>query len=410
MWANSGDSHSTGETQSWKEILPPELADRMPRTVKDPSGEFETIYVDGRSFERRLPTIDKKAGASGKTIGQLASERGATSLEARLEDLDTEGVWAEVAYASLGLWENQLTDRSMVCEVARLQNEFLASEVAEKSGHRLVPTASVPLLNVGEAVAEVSHIADIGLKCLSIPCAPPAGMPDFNRDDWEPLWAAAEEAGLVLGFHIGTDGGHERSVQFHGPGGAVLNYVETTYGGQRVATKLITSGALDRHPTLKILISEGGATWVPFLGDRMNEGYRQHSMFVRPTLSISPKEILFRQVYTSFQHDESGPAALTAMGYDKVMWGSDYPHIEGTLGHTQQTLHKLFDRVDPVASYRIRIGAFKELFPHIPDAPEVSPASQTTPVKCGVEDQRSRHSASHALTRLELRRRRGVLE
>ena len=52
---------------------------------------------------------------------------------------------------------------------------------------------------------------------------------------------------MVIGFHIGTDGGDQASA-FRGPGGAVLNYVETTYGGQFAAMKLVTSGALDRHP------------------------------------------------------------------------------------------------------------------------------------------------------------------
>ena len=52
-------------------------------------------------------------------------------------------------------------------------------------------------------------------------------------------------------------------------------------------------------------------------------------------------------MYTSFQHDETAPAALWAMGYHNVMWGSDYPHLEGTFGHTQKTLHELFDGVDP---------------------------------------------------------------
>jgi predicted TIM-barrel fold metal-dependent hydrolase len=373
LWANSGDSHATGETERWQEILPKSLAERMPRSVKDPSGDFETVYVDGKSFRRQLPKIQRKTDASGKTIGQLVSERGAQSLSDRLRDLDSEGIWSEVVYASLGLWENMLSDRSMIRDVARLQNEYLATEVAEKSGHRLVPTASVPVLDMQDTVAEIAHIADIGLKCVGLPVGIREGMADYNREYWEPLWSAAEEAGLVLGFHIGTDGGEEGPVYFRGPGGAVLNYVETTYGGQRTATKLVTSGALDRHPTLKILISEGGATWVPFLGDRMNEGYRQHGMFVRPTLSQLPKEILYRQVYTSFQHDETGPAALTAMGYNKVMWGSDYPHLEGTFGHSQKTLHELFDGVDPVSSHRIRLGAFKELFPHIPEAPEPAP-------------------------------------
>jgi hypothetical protein len=51
------------------------------------------------------------------------------------------------------------------------------------------------------------------------------------------------------------------------------------------------------------------------------------------------------------------------------MWGSDYPHLEGTFGHSQKTLHELFDDIDPAASERIRFGAFKELFPHVSDPP-----------------------------------------
>jgi len=62
-------------------------------------------------------------------------------------------------------------------------------------------------------------------------------------------------------------------------------------------------------------------------------------------------------------------AAHTATGWDNVLWGSDYPHFEGTFGHTQKTLHELFDGVDPAASHRIRIGAFQELFPHVPAPP-----------------------------------------
>ena len=173
---------------------------------------------------------------------------------------------------------------------------------------------------------------------------------------------------MVIGFHIGTDGG-DQATMFRGPGGAILNYVQTGYGGQYAAMKLVTGGALERHPDLKVLVSEGGATWVPFVGDRLNEGYRQHAAFVRPQLSKLPKEILYRQVYASFQHDESAPAAMWAMGYTNVMFGSDYPHLEGTYGHTQKTLHELFDDVDPAVRHRITRGAFEELFPHVSAPP-----------------------------------------
>jgi predicted TIM-barrel fold metal-dependent hydrolase len=108
---------------------------------------------------------------------------------------------------------------------------------------------------------------------------------------------------------------------------------------------------------------------VPFVADRMEEGYRQHAMAVRPKLKRSPKEIIYSQVYASFQHDESAIAACTAMGYRNVLWGSDYPHMEGTYGHTQETLHHLFDDVAPEVRHRITVGAFTELFPGVPPLP-----------------------------------------
>ena len=369
LWANSGDSHFLEPEGLWHEILPAALADRMPRSEKVGDSE-EIVYVDGKSFRRDLPRIfTKKDAESGMTISELVNRApGARDLDERMKDLDREGIWAEVIYASLGLWENMITDRELVRAAARAENDWKAREIQGRAPDRLVPAATLPLLDVGDAVDELHHAAELDLHLVSLPTGVPDGVDDWHRDSWEPLWAAAEEAGMVLGFHIGSDGTGD-TVVFRGPGGAVLNYVETTYGGQKTATKLVASGALDRHPHLKVLISEGGATWVPFVGDRMNEGYRQHAMFVKPVLSAPPKEILYRQVYASFQHDESAPAALWAMGYRNVMWGSDYPHIEGTYGHTQKTLHELFDDVEPEVSERIRFGAFRELFPHVSEPP-----------------------------------------
>jgi len=192
-------------------------------------------------------------------------------------------------------------------------------------------------------------------------------VPALNMEYWEPLWQILEDTGLVAAFHIGGDASEH--TMYSGPGGAVLNYTNSTYSGQRAAMVMVASGALDRHPKLKVLVSEGGAAWVPFLADRMEEAYRQHAIFVRPKLSRSPKEILYSQVYCSFQHEASAVPTLTACGYRNVMWGSDYPHLEGTFGHTQETLHELFDGQPDWVRERITQGAFKELFPHVSAPP-----------------------------------------
>jgi predicted TIM-barrel fold metal-dependent hydrolase len=60
---------------------------------------------------------------------------------------------------------------------------------------------------------------------------------------------------------------------------------------------------------------------------------------------------------------------VSAFGYRNVMWGSDYPHIEGTFGHTQETLHELLDGVDPAIRHRVTVGAFLDLFPHVGEPP-----------------------------------------
>jgi len=155
---------------------------------------------------------------------------------------------------------------------------------------------------------------------------------------------------------------------YRGPGRVVLNYAETAYGPQRFATKLVVSGTFERHPKLRVLLAESGAGWVPSLGDRMNEGYRQHGIMSKTNLNELPKETLLRHFYCSVQHDVSVPQAIR-QGYTNVLWGSDYPHLEGTFGHTQQTLHELLDDEEPWVRERVLKGTFKELFPHVSEPP-----------------------------------------
>jgi len=368
IWANSGDSHFLEPADLWHQIMPKAQADRMPKTTIV-SDDEELVEVDGRSFTRKLPKIMKAKGATGETIAEMSHRPpGARDVGMRLKDLDEEGIWAEVMFQSIGLWCSLIEDPQLIREASKAENEWLASEIQAVAPDRLVPAALMPMLEVGDAVAELQHSAEIGLHLVSLPTGNPPGTEDWNHESWDRLWAAAEEAGMVVAFHIGTDGG-DQSARFRGRGGAILNYVETTYGGQYAAMKLVTAGVFERHPDLKVLISEGGATWVPFVGDRMNEAYRQHGMFVRPQLAKLPKEYLYSNVYASFQHDETAPAAMSAMGYRNVMWGSDYPHLEGTYGHTQKTLHELFDGVSAEVRQRVTRGAFEELFPHVSAPP-----------------------------------------
>jgi hypothetical protein len=176
-----------------------------------------------------------------------------------------------------------------------------------------------------------------------------------------------------VGLHAGSDPyeADTFSSGYHGgPDGHRMHYDEARYYVQTAAAKLVASGVFDRHPKPKCLVSDVGATWVPFMADHLDKAYGQAVDRVLSKFKRLPSEWVFENVHASFQHDPSAPQALAGMGYENVCWGSDYPYLEGTFGRTRKTLHELIADLTPEQRERITKGALKELFPHVPPAPE----------------------------------------
>ena len=343
IWANSGDGHVMEPADLWTSTLPKRLGDRAPRTEK--SERHETVWVDGESVYRTLNQFAEAGRAPG-----------AWDFAQRLVDMDAEGVVNQLLFPSAGLWVYRIKDTELFLACCQAYNDWMARDVMGFS-ERLDGVAMLPMDDVPAAVAELQRAAALGFRAVMLAANTEPGN-EYAQEHWDPLWAAAEESGMVLAVHVGT-GTDPRG--FRGPGGVVTNYVETFIPGQRVVTHLTASGVLDRHPGLKLMIAEGGASWVPSLADRLDEGYRQHGEYATPKLSRLPGEIIFSQVYASFQHDRSAVPAMSAMGFQNVLWGDDYPHLEGTFGHSQETLHGLFDDAEPAVSAAIRITNYERL-------------------------------------------------
>ena len=356
IWAHSGDSHAMEPEDLWTSRLPKDLADRAPRTER--GDKYEVIYVDGKRMDRKL-----------NDFMDAMRPPGFKDLDIRLQDLEREGVRCQLAFPSSGFWSVNVEEPVLAKAVAHAWNEWALEDFMARQ-NRIFTPAILPLVDVADTVAELEWAAENGFQAVFLPTGT---RPDreWGLEMWNPLWDAAAAHDMVLAYHIGTGG---ETTVYRGPGGAVVNYMETTYPGTRVVSHLVANGALDRHPNLKMLVAEGGAGWVPAIGDRMDEAYRQHGMFVRPRLDRLPSEIVRSQVYTSFQHDVSAVQVIEDTGYYNVMWGDDYPHLEGTYGHTQETLHHIFDAVDPRIKDRVLRGTFEELF----DVPPTEDLSQKT--------------------------------
>ena len=264
-----------------------------------------SLYIDGERMDRQL-----------NDFMDAMRPPGARDLSIRLKDLDQEGVWGQLAFPSMGFWTVKIQDPELARETVRAWNDWAHSEILSKN-KRVIPTACVSTADMDDAVAELERAAGLGFQAVFLPSQTRPGE-EYALDRWEPVWAAAEGAGMALAFHIGTGGD---TVVYRGPGGAVVNYMETIYPGMRVVSHTWSPAVPWTVTPTEVLIAEGGAAWVPAIGDRMDEAYRQHGMFVRPKLSRLPSEIIRQQVYASFQHDKSAvqvipgtPATATCCG------------------------------------------------------------------------------------------------
>ena len=349
IWANSGDSHAMEPDDLWERELPPSLAERGPRVSRDE--RMETVHVDDQVAFRTLASF-ADAGSSAP---------GARDPKLRLADLDEEGVWGQLMFPSRGLWVTLATDPVLYEACARVYNDWMLSDMMSVSP-RLVGVAMLSSLSTDDAVAELQRVVSLGYQAVMVPCTAPEGR-GYNDEVWDPLWAAAEEAGVVVAFHVGT-GASPKAIRGPGRGRVELRGDLRARSARGVPPRGV--GCARAAPRPARAHRRGRRSWVPALADRMDEGWRQHGQFANPKLTKLPSETIFEQVYASFQHDRSAVPAFAAMGYPNVMWGDDYPHMEGTYGHTQKTLHELFDGVAPETRFALTEGTFGRLFT-VPD-------------------------------------------
>jgi predicted TIM-barrel fold metal-dependent hydrolase len=207
---------------------------------------------------------------------------------------------------------------------------------------RLLPSLYVPLCDPELAVVAARDALSEGAAALLVASGcPPAYSP--SHLDLYGVWAAAEEAGIPVVFHVGGtgtlidrhyfDNGRPIPPDFHG---GEENFRSVDYMGipvppaQTLAT-MIYDGVLEAFPELRIGVIEQGAIWVPSWLRQMEsafEAFRRHEERLQ-ALSMSPSEYVHRQVrFTPYPTEDVGWIVDQA-GPDLVLFSSDYPHVEG---------------------------------------------------------------------------------
>ena len=231
-------------------------------------------------------------------------------------------------------------DPAYVYGVARAHNRAIVDFCSVD--RRLLPVGYVPLSDFGLARAMAAEVIAMGCKALLIPAACPKGHSPSHAELF-PVWAAAQDAGLPVVFHVGGGGrlldpnyfnnGLPPVTDFHG--GAEnfrsVDFMAIPFPPMQTLATMIFDRVFDHFPRLKVGVIEQGAVWLPSwmrqLDTAQDAFYKSEERLRR--LELRPSEYVRRQIRVTPYPTEPVGWIIEQAGEEVCLFSSDWPHVEG---------------------------------------------------------------------------------
>jgi predicted TIM-barrel fold metal-dependent hydrolase len=306
-----------------------------------PNPTFEVVGRPGASEE-----FFKHGNPEGKSRRELIgdpirSPEAFFSPEPRLKLMDELGLDRALMWPTLAslLEERLWMDPKATHAVIHALNQWMLEHWTFDYEGRIFPAPVITLPIVDEAIKELEYVVGHGAKIILVRPAPVPGYDgrrSFALPEFDPFWAKVVEADITVGMHASDDGLMRYFNQWEGvPEGEHLPFAGKTAfmdimhtqgrGIFDTVASLIGHGLLSRFPKLRVLPVENGSAWVrPFI-DAVGHSYAHEPMLY----DEDPLVVLKRNVWIHPFHEEDPRGLIELVGADRVVFGSDYPHIEG---------------------------------------------------------------------------------
>lgn len=359
----SSDGHAGPRPEVYRDYLDPQFRDEFD----------ERVAARQRLLENAGQALEMKEESDKWGEGKEWGRYGAWDSDRRNEILDADGVAAEVLFVD-GLTEENSppfggdlgmlpmgADPTLQWAGARAHNRWIAEFVAKEPLRRIGLAQCLPFWDIDEAVKEVRWARAKGLKGILIPHLWMNQAP-YHHPRYDPLWAVCQDEGMIVHFHSGTapmqdyfgfdvfgETGGAAAPTADLPGALGIYTTEVAWWLVRATVFMIWGGVFERFPKLRVSITEGSSIWAPELlalmdhrfGDhhfsaKLGTGYKAH-------MSMKPSEYFRRNVRIG----SSCMSRIEAerrheIGLGNIMWGTDYPHPEGTWPITQKMMVETF--------------------------------------------------------------------
>jgi predicted TIM-barrel fold metal-dependent hydrolase len=371
----SGDAHAGAMPEDYRDYLDPQYRPAVDDLKAEQDQFMMNTIMQQRYSPEQLERMDeRKAIRSGGLDGT-------TNVDRRLKEMDAEGVAAELLcpghqYAVLPFFSlgNKPAPADLRAAGAKAYHRYLADMMSQADGRLVGLGEPGPCLDMDATVKELHWIADHGFRSVQ----PPGNtgnpeLPPIQDPHYEPFWSACEDLDLVLTAHVGFGAPQRERAAFMNAVGMVLpatvleeeKRAQRTAGltdsgllrpimyiTRRLAAQMMISGVLDRHPKLKVVITECRADWVPGTLAEMDREFAAGKL----SLKMKPSEYWRRHFFVTPSSPRKYEIGMRhEIGVTNLMLGTDYPHPEGTWPNTQDWIRATFDGV-PESEARLILG------------------------------------------------------
>jgi predicted TIM-barrel fold metal-dependent hydrolase len=368
----SVDDHLIEPPDLFEGRMPARLRDRAPRIVENDDGSQFWLYED-----RAYPNVGLNA-----VIGRPKEDwsmdparfedmrPGCYDIEARVADMDINGVWASLCFPSLvagfcGSVFMRSDDPELGLACLRAWNGWHLEVWAGTHPERIIPLQLPWLADVDLAAEEVRRNAERGFKAVSFPEFPAQlGLPAIFTDHWEPFFTACEETSTVVCLHTGSSAWAPLPSPM-----PPFELLPTLFPVNALiaAAEWLWSGVPLRFPRLDVALSEGGIGWVPMLCDRVDY-VLSHSASGSESVAwpseLLPSEVLRRNFWFCSIDDPSIVGLRDVIGVGHIMVESDYPHADSTWPDTQRVLADSYAVLDETELRMVAAENAARLFRH----------------------------------------------
>jgi Amidohydrolase len=347
----SADDHIIEPPDLWVYRVPARFRADCPRVVEVDgrqawSWQGELTYIPMGSC-RPLPGFDEAGYPPAPGTARFDEIRpGCYDPVERIKDMDVDGVWGSsasptspVSPATDSIWTSPTPSSGSPASAPTTTTCSTSGAPPRRRGCSARSSSRCTTPTRPSPSSSASWRRAPGRSRSENPTV--LGLPSVHTDHWDRLWAIADEAEVPVCMHIGSS---SRLVTTSDDAPTTVLVSLNGLNSMMAGVDWLMSGVLDRFPRLKIVLSEGGAGWIPYILERAEKAFHDPRLEANAAIGQSrrggtpPSELFAQHVYVCLVDEHFALKVLGDIPVDNLLWEGDYPHGDGLWPHNHSYL------------------------------------------------------------------------